>query len=186
MARPTEYDIEKVLDNAMEIFWEKGYEGVSMAQIVEETGLNRRTMYSLFKDKEGLFRDALDHYYTKKSSDKFVILRNNPGKKGIKMFFESFIFSEDFKGCLFSNTMREKGFMSEETYNIPKKYFENVAIEIEKNLTEASNNDEFSGDPRATSLTIITFIHGFHVYGKYNGSKEDGEIIIDTFLGMIR
>ncbi len=31
MARPTEYDLEKVLDNAMELFWQKGYENVSMA-----------------------------------------------------------------------------------------------------------------------------------------------------------
>ncbi len=45
MARPVEYDLEKVLDNAMEIFWQKGYEGVSMAELVLHTGLNRRTMY---------------------------------------------------------------------------------------------------------------------------------------------
>jgi len=185
MARPTEYDIEKVLDNAMDIFWKKGYEAVSMAQIVEETGLNRRTMYSLFKDKEGLFRDSLDHYYTKYSASKCTILRNNPGKKGIKMFFESFVFGEDFKGCLFSNTMREKGFLSEETYNIPKNYFDNTALEIERNLNEAKNEKEFSGDPRATSLLIITFIHGFQVYGKYNDSKEDSELIINTLLNMI-
>lgn len=30
MARPTEYDLEKVLDNAMKLFWYKGYENVSI------------------------------------------------------------------------------------------------------------------------------------------------------------
>ncbi len=185
MARPTEYDIEKVLDSAMDIFWKKGYEGVSMAQLVEHTGLNRRTMYSLFKDKEGIFKDALDNYYTKRSAQKLAILKNNPGKKGIELFFQSFIFTENFKGCLFSNTMREKDCINEETYNIPKEYFDKITKEIEKNLSEAKVDGEFNGDARAMSLTIITFIHGFHVYGKYNHSKEDGETIIKNLLNMI-
>lgn len=185
MARPTEYDIEKVLDNAMDIFWQKGYEGVSMAELVVHTGLNRRTMYSLFKDKEGIFKDALDNYYTKRSAKKLTILKSNPGKKGIELFFQSFLFTEDFKGCLFSNTMREKDCMNEETYNIPKEYFDKITCEIEKNLNEAKSEGNFNGDVRAMALTIITFIHGFHVFGKYNHSKEDGEMIIKNILNMI-
>ena len=91
MARPVEYDIEEVLNNAMELFWEKGYEGVSMGQLVKYTGLNRRTMYSLFKDKEGLFKDALENYYIKRSAQKIAILKNNAGKKGIELFFQNFV-----------------------------------------------------------------------------------------------
>ncbi len=186
MARPTEYDLEKVLDSAMEIFWEKGYEGVSMAQLVSDTGLNRRTMYSLFKDKEGLFKDSLDNYYTKWSSHKLTILKTNSGKKGIELFFQSFTFKDKFKGCLFSNTMREKQFINKETYNIPKEYFNNICSQIEINLNDASKMGEFTGDPRAMALTIITLIHGFHVYGKYNHSKEDSDIIINNILNMIK
>lgn len=186
MARPVEYDLEKVLDNAMEIFWQKGYEGVSMAELVSHTGLNRRTMYSLFEDKEGLFKDALDHYYTKMALRQLSILKNNPGKKGIELFFQYFGFEDNFKGCLFSNTIREKEFMRIDTYNIPKDYFDDVRLQLEKNLTEASSNGEFSGDIKAMALTIVTMIHGFHVYGIYNQSKEDGEAIIKNILSMIK
>ena len=186
MARPVEYDLQKVLDNAMEIFWQKGYEGVSMAELVSCTGLNRRTMYSLFNDKEGLFKDALDNYYTKRSAQKIFVLKENPGKKGIELFFDTFSFGEGFKGCLFSNTMREKDFMNDETYNIPKEYFDNISVQMQENLTQAKENDEFNGDPKAMALTIITFIHGFHVYGKYNHSKEDSDTIIKNILSMIR
>lgn len=186
MARPVEYDLEKVLDDAMEIFWTKGFEGVSMAELVEHTGLNRRTMYSLFKDKEGLFKDALDNYYTKRSAEKITILRENPGKVGIELFFKNFSFGENFKGCLFSNSMREKEALSKETYNIPKEYFETISKALEKNLKEAKEMGEFGGDENAMALTIITFIHGFHVFGKYNHSKEDGDLIIKNMLTMIR
>ncbi len=186
MARPVEYDLQKVLDNAMEIFWQRGYEGVSMAELVSYTGLNRRTMYSLFTDKEGLFRDALDNYYSKRSAIKLSILKENSGKRGIELFFETFKFDKNFKGCLFSNTMREKQFVNEETYNIPKEYFDAISAQMELNLKEAKELDEFSGDEKAMAMTLITFIHGFHVYGKYNHSKEDGDTLIQNILSMIR
>jgi len=186
MARPVEYDIEKVLDNAMELFWEKGYEGVSMAQLVKHTGLNRRTMYSLFQDKEGIFKDALDNYYTKKSAQKLAILKENPGKQGIVLFFQSFTFKDDFKGCLFSNTLREKEYVDEDTYNIPRNYFDTVCTQMEINLTQAFESSEFTGDSKAMALTFITFIHGFQVYGKYNNSKEDSDAIIKNLISMVR
>jgi TetR/AcrR family transcriptional repressor of nem operon len=186
MARPTEYDLEKVLDNAMELFWQKGYENVSMADIVAYTGLNRRTMYSLFKDKEGLFKDTLDNYYTKRSSKNIELLKSNPGKKGIAMFLEKFNFDKSFRGCLFTNCMGKSEFMREDAFNIPKDFFEKLQIQIEKNLIEASKSDEFNGDAKAMALIIITLIHGLNVHGKYNHVKEDGEIIIKNIINMIR
>jgi len=187
MARPVEYDLDDVLDKAMEIFWQKGYNNVSMAQLVSYTGLNRRTMYTLFKDKEGLFKDALDHYYTKNSLIKLTILKQNRGKKGIELFFESFNdFNQNFKGCLFSNTIREKDQLDESTYNIPKGYFDKICSQLEKNLIEAKEDKQFSGDSRTMALTLITFIHGYHVHGKYNSSKEDSMAIKKNILNMIQ
>jgi len=54
--------------------------------------------------------------------------------------FLSFEFGENFKGCLFSNGMQEKEFINEETYNIPKKYFNLRSTQIEKNLLKAKED----------------------------------------------
>lgn len=185
MARPVEYDLEKVLDNAMELFWQKGYENVSMAELVAHTSLNRRTMYSLFKDKEGVFKDALDNYYSKKASINITLLKNNPGKKGIIMFLEKFSFGKNFKGCLFTNCMGKSEFIKEDAFLIPEDFFSKLQEQIEKNLVEASTNNQFNGEVKAMALTIITLIHGLNVHGKYNHSKTDGEIIIKNILNMI-
>lgn len=186
MARPTEYDLEKVLDNAMELFWQKGYENVSMADLVAHTGLNRRTMYSLFKDKEGVFKDSLDNYYIKKSSKNITLLKDNPGKKGIMIFLEKFIFDKNFRGCLFTNCMGKGEFIREDIFDIPKSFFTKLQEQIEENLIQAANDNEFTGDAKAMSLTIITLIHGLNVHGKYNHVKEDGEIIIKNIIDLIR
>lgn len=186
MARPVEYDLNSVLDNAMELFWQKGYENVSMAELVEHTSLNRRTMYSLFKDKEGIFKDALDNYYLKRSSKIIALLKDNPGRKGIELFLTNFSFHDKFKGCLFNNCMGKGEFMNDDAFEIPKSYFESLRLQIEKNLQTAKEDGDFNGDVKTMALTIMTIIHGFNIYGKYNHSKEEGESIMKNILNMIK
>jgi len=185
MARPAEYDLEKILDSAMELFWQKGYDKVSMADLVSFTGLNRRTMYSLFCDKEGLFQEALEHYYAKRAIQNIQLLQSHPGKKGIVKFLEKFAFDRGFKGCLFTNCMAKGEFMRAEAFHIPKDFFTKLQLQIEENLKEAKINKEFSGNPKSMALTIITLVHGLNIHGKYNHSKEDGNIIINNIAGMI-
>ncbi len=48
MGRPKEYVRDEVLDAATHVFWEKGYEGTSVSDLVEGTGLHRRSMYEEF------------------------------------------------------------------------------------------------------------------------------------------
>jgi AcrR family transcriptional regulator len=63
MGRHREFDVETVLDAALCVFWSKGYEGASYADLVAATGVERPALYSAFGNKEALFRLALDRYY---------------------------------------------------------------------------------------------------------------------------
>lgn len=62
MGRHREFDIEKALDAAVCLFWRKGYEGTSYADLVEAIGVERPALYSAFGNKEALFRKALARY----------------------------------------------------------------------------------------------------------------------------
>ncbi len=62
MGRHREFDVEKVLDAALCVFWRKGYEGTSYADLTEAAGVERPALYSAFGNKEALFRKALDRY----------------------------------------------------------------------------------------------------------------------------
>ncbi|KJD43134.1 TetR/AcrR family transcriptional regulator [Paenibacillus terrae] len=65
MSRNKEFDETKVLDKAMQLFWEQGYEKTSMSDLVEHMGIHRRSLYDTFGDKHTLFLKAMDRYESK-------------------------------------------------------------------------------------------------------------------------
>src|ERR1700676_2560136 len=60
--RPRGFDEEEVLDVAMRLFWDHGFDGTSMSDLTEAMGINRRSIYGAFGNKEALFTAALEHY----------------------------------------------------------------------------------------------------------------------------
>jgi AcrR family transcriptional regulator len=62
MGRPRSFDLDRALDRALHVFWQKGYEGTSLTDLTKAVGVNRPSLYSAFGDKKALFRKALDRY----------------------------------------------------------------------------------------------------------------------------
>ena len=60
--RPREFDLERALDQALEVFWRKGYLGATLKDLTEAMGVNRPSLYGAFGNKEALFRKALARY----------------------------------------------------------------------------------------------------------------------------
>jgi AcrR family transcriptional regulator len=62
MGRPREFDPERALDAAVDVFWRYGYEGASLSALTEAMGINRTSMYAAFGNKRELFDRALARY----------------------------------------------------------------------------------------------------------------------------
>jgi TetR/AcrR family transcriptional regulator, copper-responsive repressor len=60
--RPREFDREEILERAMRLFWERGYDSTSVSDLTEAMGITAPTLYSTFGDKKGLFLEALNRY----------------------------------------------------------------------------------------------------------------------------
>jgi AcrR family transcriptional regulator len=64
LGRPRKFDEETAVEAAMLVFWEKGYEGASLSDLTQAMGIDRKSMYLTFGDKEALFKRVLDRYNT--------------------------------------------------------------------------------------------------------------------------
>lgn len=60
MARPRKFDENQVLDGAVAMFRERGYEGTSVPDLTAELGICRQSLYTTFGDKRGLYLKALE------------------------------------------------------------------------------------------------------------------------------
>jgi TetR/AcrR family transcriptional repressor of nem operon len=68
--RPRGFDVQEVVESAKDLFWERGYQGTTLADLEVATGLNRSSLYQAFGTKEALFAGALDLYI-----DSFIAAR---------------------------------------------------------------------------------------------------------------
>ena len=62
MTGKPQFDEPAVIAAAQDVFWRHGYTGASINQLTEATGLSRSSLYQRFRDKDGLFQEALAAY----------------------------------------------------------------------------------------------------------------------------
>lgn len=62
MGRPREFDIDKALDRILDVFWKKGFDGASLSDLEEATGLKKASLYAAIGNKRKMYLAALDRY----------------------------------------------------------------------------------------------------------------------------
>lgn len=114
MARPRTFDDDAVLDAALQLFWERGYEGVSVGDLEARLGIGRQSLYNVFGDKRALFHQALARYVAAGARQRDGMLVAERGLAGIRAYFMDVIrfMTEDAgaRGCFLINSgVREAG-----------------------------------------------------------------------------
>ena len=106
------FDESDVIEQAMEVFWQKGYAATSISDITDATGLKRGSLYNAFDGKHDLFVRGLLKYGNDRRTSKLRILETvDDPREAIRMFFDSLVKATlndpDKKGCLLFNTALE-------------------------------------------------------------------------------
>lgn len=60
--RPRSFDEKGALEKATQVFWSKGYDGVTIDDLVAGMGVGRPSLYAIFGDKRAIFLRALRAY----------------------------------------------------------------------------------------------------------------------------
>src|SRR5271163_2611804 len=66
--RPRSFDETGALEKATQVFWSKGYDGVTIDDLVAGMGVGRPSLYAVFGDKRTLFLRVLKDYAEKKGA----------------------------------------------------------------------------------------------------------------------
>lgn len=110
--RRLEYEPDSALDATMQAFWRRGYEGTSLRDLLDATGLSKSSFYHAFNSKNEAFQKALSHYCDNVTSN----LRSRPraGDSGWEFIeailtstAEEALTSKGPRGCMIVNVATE-------------------------------------------------------------------------------
>jgi len=76
--RPRTFDPDTALRKALDVFWERGYEGTSLNDLAQAMGIASASIYACFGSKEDLFRKVMALYGTTSGEPPRRALREQP------------------------------------------------------------------------------------------------------------
>ena len=169
MARPREFDSDKVLAALRDVFWQHGYEGTSYADIMAATGLQKGSLYAAFGDKRALYLEALGRYDKENVSDGVSMLSNEmlTGKERIAALMQSLVDAAETKrgrwGCLLCNAAVDQAPFDKKTEMVVLQSMKRMKLGIGNALKETSAVDKVE--------LVWTLYFGGRVIIKSGGSK---------------
>ncbi|UQY44052.1 TetR/AcrR family transcriptional regulator [Erwinia sp. PK3-005] len=102
-----------ILDTATELFNREGYQAVGVDKIITTAGVSKLTLYRHFPSKEALIQSVLEQRKSQFLTDLNAALAQQDSPKAqLQAFFayyENWFQSDDFRGCMFMNSVLEFG-----------------------------------------------------------------------------
>lgn len=188
MARLREFDEEKALDAAMQLFWEKGYAATSLSDLTAKMEIQKPSLYSAFGDKEGLFEAALRRYTNLHAANIRTKLQNEQSvKEAIRTFFENMVeeeYKKEFsKGCFCINTMVELAPHNEKIEVLTREHQMYLTVVFQELITKGIQSGELQSDlnAKAVAQTLVTSLIGLTVLMKSRPERS----VIDNSVSVI-
>ncbi|MEU7337898.1 TetR/AcrR family transcriptional regulator [Streptomyces sp. NPDC007074] len=180
MARTKEFDPDAVLQSALELFWRRGYEATSMADLVEHLEIGRASIYATFGSKHELYLKALDRYVEMR--DPLVLEElSQPGPampaiRSVVRRFAAEATSPEVRqaGCFITNTAAELAPHDPAAARRVEISWDHVETPLYSALVRAQAQGELpeDRDPRALARMLLVLLQGVRIVGKASHDPE--------------
>ncbi len=111
--RPRAFNTDRVLDDAMELFWRRGYRATTTRDLETTLGVTQSSLYNAFGSKADLLDRALERYQTRLDQELLGPLRAGPGGlDAVDAFLAglaAWLVADGTRGCLIGRLMSESG-----------------------------------------------------------------------------
>lgn len=189
--RPKSFDETEVVAKAMEVFWQKGYEGVGLSELLKHMGISRQSLYDTFGSKRDLFIQAIEHYRGTQLSQALALLEREGSPldnvRAVVRFFEEIALDAQCRGCLVANTLVELGPRDEEVAALLHDTLELLQSGIESALRRAQERGELrpGRSPVEISHALTNALIGLAVTGRLRTPPEAIREIHSGILTML-
>ncbi len=188
MGRPRTFDEDAVLEQALHLFWDRGYEGTALSVLLTRTKLTKSSLYKAFGSKEGLFQRVLDRYEDRHLSFRHEALAQESPRAIVAAILHGMVDLHAGDGtppgCLGTNAALACS-PAADAIRCQVAGGREAFREILRDRLAATAETAplpFGMDPDVAASLVQTMIQGLAVQAKSGASKEELDRVADAFL----
>lgn len=191
VGRPMEFDRDEAVRVAMNQFWKRGFEAVSVSDLAGAMSIKRSSFYNSFGGREAVFLEALETYLRASPDAALADVRpGQPVTPALRRAFREICrvrsADPDARGCLVINSIGELVGVNEKLSRRIEEALQNVVRLFEKLLRQAVDQEEIERpeDIRATAKAFVAFLCGLNTISKV--IRDEGALwkMCDAFLAL--
>ena len=186
------FEPEVALEKAMQVFWARGYEAASLAELLDNMSISRKSMYDTFGNKQSLFLKALEHYAQTRLR-KFKEQLSLPGSplSNIEQLLQEMQIKHGTmgsSGCLIGTCTADFNTDDVEIAPILRSYFnrlENISYEA---ISQAQAAGELNPkvDPRDLARMLLCTTQGMALVGRVLDSETIPQSVVSMTLEALK
>lgn len=191
MAGVRQFDEEKTLELALDVFWKKGLGATSMQDLAQATGVQRGSLYNAYQTKEWLFLRVFDRYKVKMLGDMQAMLDHPSINIALRDFIELSITSmttgSPTRGCLSTKTAVDEHNTELDTVRVALQGFlDDMEAMLIKRFEFEEARSKLAIAPAEAARLIVTFTRGIvvieRIYQDADRLRATAALIIQLLL----
>jgi TetR/AcrR family transcriptional repressor of nem operon len=191
MARTKEFDPDRALKTAVEVFWRLGYEHTSLDTLMKEMGISKQSLYDTFGDKRSIYFRAMSRYRDDTNASlRKLFAREKSVRKGFAKLFRAMIHenkAQHERGCLLMNTNLSRAIDDVEIAEFLRdnqRQVEEIFIEA---FVDAQERGEIGAekDPVTLAKFFVATIQGMRALARLNHDRGELESISTVALAAL-
>jgi len=190
MAGVRQFDEDRVLTKALDLFWRQGVRATSMVDLATATGVQRGSLYNAYGDKQAVFLLAFERY-----ADHFLDLARtalaNPDPRAaiagfLNVAIANMTSGSPARGCLTTRMALEADELGLEVTARLRRLLDDLGDLVSVALSTNSARGALALDPKVAGDVIVTFTRGLavmeRVYGDKSRLKRTAASLVDLLL----
>ena len=187
--RPRSFDRDQALQQAMEVFWKKGFEATSIADLTEAMGINPPSLYAAFGDKEKLFLEAVERYQSRRGETcKYCEepTAREAIEKLLRFLAEELCGNGHPRGCLLQMAEATAGESSEKLKAALQAKRMSSRAMMKARIERGIREGDVPGGTDATALTdfYVTIIAGLSMRARDGASRKSLLATVDNAMRL--
>ncbi|CAM5595112.1 TetR/AcrR family transcriptional regulator OS=Streptomyces tendae OX=1932 GN=GUR47_09955 PE=4 SV=1 [Streptomyces tendae] len=192
MGRPKQFDPDVAVEQAMDVFWRKGYAGTTPQDLVDALGIGKGSLYNTFGSKHALYERALRRYRDSQAAALVALIGEaGPVKVRLRGALEFLVDMDladpDRRGCMAVNAAAELAATDEVATELVRRMLDRTEDAFRALIEEGRRSGEIAPDrdPAALGSMLLNTVVGLRLMARVAEGPDRLVRVIDATVDSL-